>query len=123
MENVRIADAKLPYTLNQVKIALLTEGESIRETRSSLTFRRPGEHGAAAGALPERVQRSVCDAPAVLDGPVPEGGFLCKNEDAGELFFKDCRDAGSACSLVIDYGGDRAKVENFVSDDATRRAL
>ena len=34
-----------------------------------------------------------------------------------------CRDTGSAYGLVIEYGGNRAKVEDFVSTGATRRAL
>jgi hypothetical protein len=52
-----------------------------------------------------------------------KAGFLCKNQEAGGLVLERCRDTGSAYSLVIEYGGERAKVEGFVSDGATRRAL
>ncbi len=48
------------------------------------------------------------------DGGEPVGG-------RGRL--ERCRDTGSAYGLVIEYGGNRAKVEGFVSDGATRRAL
>ena len=36
---------------------------------------------------------------------------------------EDCSDTGSAYSLVIEYGGNDAKVKGFVSRGATRRAL
>ncbi len=52
-----------------------------------------------------------------------KAGFLCKNEESGGLTLIDCSDTGSAYSLVIEYGGNRARVEGFVSDGATRRAL
>ncbi|MEN6343159.1 MAG: hypothetical protein ABFC89_11450 [Methanospirillum sp.] len=52
-----------------------------------------------------------------------KAGFLCKNEEAGGLVLERCRDTGSAYGLVIEYGGKRAKVEGFVSEGATRRAL
>ncbi|MEN6343111.1 MAG: hypothetical protein ABFC89_11205, partial [Methanospirillum sp.] len=52
-----------------------------------------------------------------------KAGFLCKNEESGGLVLENCRDLGSAYSLVIEYGGNGAKVEGFVSDGATRRAL
>ncbi len=52
-----------------------------------------------------------------------KAGFLCKNEEAGGLVLENCRDTGSAYGLVIEYGGERAKVESFVSTGATRRAL
>ena len=52
-----------------------------------------------------------------------KAGFLCKNEEAGGLILERCRDTGSAYGLVIEYGGERARVEGFVSDGATRRAL
>ncbi len=52
-----------------------------------------------------------------------KAGFLCKNEEAGGLELERCRDTGSAYGLVIEYGGNRAKVEGFVSTGATRRAL
>ncbi|MEN6518634.1 MAG: hypothetical protein ABFC38_10635 [Methanospirillum sp.] len=52
-----------------------------------------------------------------------KAGFLCKNEESDALVLERCRDTGSAYGLVIEYGGERAKVENFVSDGATRRAL
>ena len=52
-----------------------------------------------------------------------KAGFLCKNQEAGGLVLERCRDTGSAYSLVIEYGGERMKVEGFVSDGATRRAL
>ncbi|MEN6517909.1 MAG: hypothetical protein ABFC38_06910 [Methanospirillum sp.] len=52
-----------------------------------------------------------------------KAGFLCKNEEAGALVLRGCRDTGSAYGLVIEYGGERARVESFVSDGATRRAL
>ncbi len=52
-----------------------------------------------------------------------KAGFLCKNEEAGGLVLERCSDTGSAYGLVIEYGGERARVEGFVSDGATRRAL
>ena len=52
-----------------------------------------------------------------------KAGFLCKNQEAGGLSLTDCSDTGSAYGLVIEYGGNGAKVEGFVSDGATRRAL
>jgi hypothetical protein len=52
-----------------------------------------------------------------------KAGFLCKNQETGGLTLIDCSDTGSGYSLVIEYGGDRAKVTNFVSTGATRRAL
>ncbi len=52
-----------------------------------------------------------------------KAGFLCKNEEVGGLILIDCSDAGSAYGLVIEYGGNGARVEGFVSDGATRRAL
>ena len=52
-----------------------------------------------------------------------KAGYLCKNQEAGGLALLDCSDTGSAYSLVIEYGGERMKVENFVSTGATRRAL
>ena len=52
-----------------------------------------------------------------------KAGFLCKNQEASGLSLVDCSDTGSAYSLVVEYGGDRARVENFVSNGATRRAL
>jgi hypothetical protein len=50
-------------------------------------------------------------------------GFLYKNQEPGGLVLERCRDTGSGYSLVIEYGGNVAKVEGFVSDGATRRAL
>ena len=52
-----------------------------------------------------------------------KAGFLCKNQEAGGLSLIDCSDTGSAYGLVIEYGGNRAKVEGFISTGATRRAL
>ena len=52
-----------------------------------------------------------------------KAGFLCKNQDAGGLSLVDCSDTGSAYGLVIEYGGNESKVEDFVSTGATRRAL
>ena len=52
-----------------------------------------------------------------------KAGFLCKNQEAGGLVLERCRDTGSAYGLVVEYGGERMKVEGFVSDGATRRAL
>ena len=52
-----------------------------------------------------------------------KAGFLCKNQEAGGLVLEGCSDTGSAYGLVIEYGGNGAKVEGFVSDGATRRAL
>ena len=52
-----------------------------------------------------------------------KAGFLCKNQEAGGLVLERCCDTGSAYGLVIEYGGNRARVEGFVSDGATRRAL
>ncbi len=52
-----------------------------------------------------------------------KAGFLCKNEESGGLVLERCRDTGSAYGLVIEYGGNGARVEGFVSDSATRRAL
>ena len=52
-----------------------------------------------------------------------KAGFLCKNQEAGGLSLIDCSDTGSAYGLVVEYGGERMKVEGFVSDGATRRAL
>ena len=52
-----------------------------------------------------------------------KAGYLCKNQEAGGLVLERCRDTGSAYSLVVEYGGERMKVEGFVSDGATRRAL
>ena len=49
-----------------------------------------------------------------------KAGFLCKNEEAGALVLRGCRDTGSAYGLVIEYGGERARVESFVS--TARRA-
>ena len=52
-----------------------------------------------------------------------KAGFLCKNQEAGGLVLERCRDTGSAYSLVIEYGGNSAKVRDFVSTGAMRRAL
>ncbi len=52
-----------------------------------------------------------------------KAGFLCKNEEGDGLTLENCSDTGSAYGLVIEYGGNGAKVERFVSDGATRRAL
>ena len=52
-----------------------------------------------------------------------KAGFLCKNQEAGGLSLVDCSDTGSAYSLVVEYGGERVRVEKFVSNGATRRAL
>ncbi|MEN6341341.1 MAG: right-handed parallel beta-helix repeat-containing protein [Methanospirillum sp.] len=52
-----------------------------------------------------------------------KAGFLCKNEESSGLVLEGCRDTGSAYSLVIEYGGNGAKVEGFISEGATRRAL
>ena len=52
-----------------------------------------------------------------------KAGFLCKNQEGGGLSLIDCLDTGSAYGLVVEYGGERMRVENFVSDGATRRAL
>jgi len=52
-----------------------------------------------------------------------KAGYLWKNQEVGGLVLEGCSDIGSAYGLVIEYGGDRAKVEGFVSDGATRRAL
>ncbi len=49
--------------------------------------------------------------------------MLCKNEEAGGLVLERCRDTGSAYGLVVEDGGNRAKVAGFVSNGATRRAL
>ena len=51
-----------------------------------------------------------------------KAGFLCKNQIGG-LVLERCRDTGSAYLLVVEYGGERMRVEGFVSDGATRRAL
>jgi hypothetical protein len=52
-----------------------------------------------------------------------KAGFLCKNQEAGGLMLIDYSDTGSAYGLVIEYGGNRAKVAGFVSTGAIRRAL
>ena len=52
-----------------------------------------------------------------------KAGFLCKNQEAAGLSFIDCSDTGSAYGLVVEYGGERMRVQGFVSDGATRRAL
>jgi len=52
-----------------------------------------------------------------------KAGFLCKNQEAGGLSLIDCSDTGSAYGLVVEYGGERMRVEGFISDGATRRAL
>ncbi|MEN6342134.1 MAG: hypothetical protein ABFC89_06190 [Methanospirillum sp.] len=52
-----------------------------------------------------------------------KAGFLCKNEEAGGLTLIDCSDAGSGYGLVIEYGGNGAKVKGFVSTGAGRRGL
>ncbi len=52
-----------------------------------------------------------------------KAGYLCKNQEAGGLVLEGCSDIGSAYGLVIEYGGERAKVAGFVSDGATWRAL
>ena len=52
-----------------------------------------------------------------------KAGFLCKNQEAGGLVLEGCSDAGSGYGLVIEYGGNEAKVKGFVSDGARRRAL
>jgi hypothetical protein len=52
-----------------------------------------------------------------------KAGFLCKNQEAGGLSLIDCSDSGSGYGLVIEYGGNRAKIAGFVSTGATRRAL
>ncbi|HIH03607.1 MAG TPA: hypothetical protein HA263_07095, partial [Methanoregulaceae archaeon] len=52
-----------------------------------------------------------------------KAGFLCKNEEVGGLVLERCRDTGSAYGLVIEYGGNGARVKGFVSDGANRRAL
>ena len=52
-----------------------------------------------------------------------KAGFLCKNEESGGLAIIDCADTGSAYGLVIEYGGNGARLEGFVSSGATRRAL
>jgi hypothetical protein len=52
-----------------------------------------------------------------------KAGFLCKNQEPGGLVLERCSDTGSAYGLVIEYGGDAAKVKGFVSTGATRRAL
>ncbi|KAF5046982.1 hypothetical protein DSECCO2_465090 [anaerobic digester metagenome] len=52
-----------------------------------------------------------------------KAGFLCKNQEAGGLALEGCSDIGSAYGLVIEYGGNGAKVTGFVSDGAKRRAL
>ena len=52
-----------------------------------------------------------------------KAGFLCKNQESGGLVLEGCSDTGSAYGLVIEYGGNGAKVKGFVSDGATRRAL
>jgi len=49
-------------------------------------------------------------------------GFLCKNQIGG-LSLIDCSDTGSAYGLVVEHGGNGMKIEGFVSDGATRRAL
>jgi hypothetical protein len=52
-----------------------------------------------------------------------KAGFLCKNQEPGGLSPIDCSDTSSGYGLVIEYGGDAAKVAGFVSTGATRRAL
>jgi hypothetical protein len=52
-----------------------------------------------------------------------KAGYLCKNQERGGLVLEDCSDAGSGYGLVIEYGGNGAKVKGFVSDGARRRAL
>ncbi len=52
-----------------------------------------------------------------------KAGFLCKNEESNGLTIEDCSDTGSAYGLVVEYGGERMTVKDFVSDGATRRAL
>ena len=52
-----------------------------------------------------------------------KAGFLCKNQEAGGLVLENCSDMGSAYGLVVEYGGNGAKIEGFISDGATRRAL
>ena len=52
-----------------------------------------------------------------------KAGFLCKNQEAGGLVLENCSDTGSAYGLVVEYGGERMRVDNFVSNGATRRAL
>ncbi len=52
-----------------------------------------------------------------------KAGFLCKNQEPGGLVLEDCRDTGSGYGLVVEYGGNGARVRGFVSDGATRRAL
>ena len=47
--------------------------------------------------------------------------YLLSRNDT--LFSKAASDTGSTCGLVIEYGGNRAIVEDFVSTGATRRAL
>ena len=49
--------------------------------------------------------------------------ILANNQEPGTLALLDCSDMGSAYGLVIEYGGERTRFENFVSDGATRRAL
>ena len=52
-----------------------------------------------------------------------KAGFLCENQEAGGLTLIESSDTGSAYSLVVEYGGNGAKVEIFVSDSATRRLI
>jgi hypothetical protein len=52
-----------------------------------------------------------------------KAGSLCKNEEAGGLTIENCSDTGSAYGLVVEYGGERMKIEEFVSEGATRRVL
>lgn len=49
--------------------------------------------------------------------------IVAKNQEPGTLALLDCPDTGLAYGLVVEYGGERTRFENFVSDGATRRAL
>ncbi len=46
-----------------------------------------------------------------------------REDHVAVLALERCRDTGSAYGLVIEYGGNGAKVVGFVSDGATHRAL
>lgn len=50
-------------------------------------------------------------------------GYLIGTVTTGGLVMKNCADTGSLYSLVVEYGGNGAQVDNFVSRGAKRRAL
>lgn len=83
--------------------------------------------GKRAGTIPTEMYEAGCyvQSAKILNTTTIDCrvGFLCGNEESNALTISGCTDRGSLYSLVVEYGGNGAVVENFTSIGAKRRAV